>query len=189
MFWCHVDFCHSHRRPRQHHRHARTLPHCPLPSSRHRVVTCPRVAVALSIAIEEPSRCPLPLPCAVHCFQVAVAPSIAVHCHRVHCRCVAIAPSIAVSIAIKLLPLRCPLLSLPLSRLLPSNCCHTVHHPSPASIHCDCAVNHRQAIHCRWAIHRRRALKHRLSSGWLLCPLSSHWRLPLVRSTNVCFFF
>ncbi len=189
MFCCHVGLCPSHRRPCQHCHHARTLPHRPSLLSRHRVVTCPRVAIALSIAVEEPLCHPLPLPHAVHCFQVAVAPSIAVHCRRVHCRCVAVAPSIAVSITIELLPLRCQLLSLPSSRLSPSNCCRTVHCPLPASIHCHCAVNCRRAVHHHQAIHCHRALNRHLLSGWLLCPLSSHQSLPLVRSTNVCFFF
>ncbi len=188
MFWCHVGLCRSHRQPCQHCRHARTLPHRPSPSSRHHVITCPWVAIALFIAVEEPLRRPLPLPHAIHCFQVAVAPSIAVHRRQVHCRCVAVAPSITVSIAIELLPFCCPLLSLPSSHLSPSNCCCTVHRPSPASIHCHCAVNCHWAVHLRQAVHRRCALNRRLSSGWLLCPLSSHQHLPLVRSTNVCFF-
>jgi hypothetical protein len=83
----------------------------------------------------------------VHCFHVSVAPSIAVH-HRQ----VAIVPSIAIH--------HPPLLSLSCA----AHCCPrhqavAVHRPSPASVQCRCAVNRR------------------LSSGWLLCFLSSRRRL------------
>ena len=83
----------------------------------------------------------------IYCFQVSVAPSIAVH-HRQ----VAVVPSIAIH--------HPPLLSLSCAaRCCPRHQAVAVHRPSPASVQCRCAVNRR------------------LSSGWLLCFLSSRRRL------------
>ena len=91
------------------------------------------------------SRCPLPS--SVHCFQVSVAPSIAVHRRRV-----AVVLSIVVHHPL-LLSLSCAVHCCPRRRAV------AVHHPSPASVY------------------RRRAVNCCLSSDWLLRFLSSRRRL------------
>ena len=59
MFWCRVGLCRSNRRPRQHCRCTRAVPHSPLPSSCHCIVHQCQVAVAPSTTVKLPLRRPL----------------------------------------------------------------------------------------------------------------------------------
>ena len=145
MFGCCVGLCPSNRRPRQHRRRARAVPHRPSPSSHHCIVYHHQVlAIAPSTTVKLPSRRPsssITVALAVHHHRAHTIPSppplspSPLSRHRaIHCR-----PSPSTSIAIEL-PLHRPLLSLPLSRLLPLNCRRTVHRPMPSSVYHQRAV-------------------------------------------------